>query len=156
MKNNKWKPQASFGGQVIRLSYNLTQAAKKALKQSGLEHVSFARFWVLHELSLEPLNQASLCERLGQKPPSMMEMLDRLAQDNLVKSKALRSDPRRKQWSLTAQGFRDYQKAREVIRDVGRKMDQFFYEQGIPEKEISRVKEILTLLNREHFQEESR
>lgn len=146
-----WNPQISLGGLISHLSFKLRKRAEAALTDSGLGHISFARFWTLHELHESPKNQAALCEKLNQRAPSMMEMLNRLKSDGLVTAKASASDPRRKLWSLSAAGKRDYLRAREALRDVGRDIDDFFRKNGVKSQEVERIKEVLALLSHTHL-----
>jgi len=148
---SKWNPHVSLGGIVSELSYKLRKKAEKELVAHSLEHISFARFWTLHELYDAPKNQATLCKQLSQRAPSMMEMLNRLKSEGLVKSKSSPTDSRKKLWSLSIKGKRDYLEAKEVLRNVGRGIDNFFEKNKILPDEVERVKEILGTLSQKHF-----
>ena len=152
--NDNWQPHGSLGGIVISLGKNLIYHGKTELVNNGLKNISWGRFWVLHALYEEPQNQASLCKILGQKPPSMIQMLRRLGDEKIIKFIAHPNDVRRKEWSLTAKGRKHYQKAKIVLRSTGHKMDLFLKENKIEPNEIQRVKEILSLINSKFIPEQ--
>jgi len=155
-KTEHWRPEGSLGALITLTSLKMRQRAKNDLAKMGLGHISVARFWVMHELDESPRNQATLCKRLKQSAPSMMEMLERLRVDGLVKFTAEASDPRKKRWDLTPRGRKDYLKARETLRDIGRGFDKIFQENEISDLEVDRFKQILQLLNDDFFREEQR
>ena len=142
-----WQPHGSLGGIVILLGQNLTNFGKKELVKNGMKHISWGRFWVLQALNEAPQNQASLCKKLGQKAPSMIDMLRRLNDEKIIKFIAHPNDVRRKEWSLTTKGKKDYQKAKKILRNIGFKMDTILKENKVEPSEIQRVNEILSLLN---------
>jgi DNA-binding MarR family transcriptional regulator len=141
-----WKPHVSFGGLVTSLSLKMRKRTEADLVEAGLAHISFPRFWVMNALSVGPKSQAELCRLLVQRAPSMMEMLRRLESDGLTRYTQSETDARRKTWALTAKGRREHLRAREIIRDVGRRIDAFFVDYGVSEVELTRIKQILSEL----------
>ena len=93
-----WQPHGSLGGIVILLGQNLTNFGKKELVKNGMKHISWGRFWVLQALNEAPQNQASLCKKLDQKAPSMIDMLRRINDEKIIKFIAHPNDVRRKEW----------------------------------------------------------
>jgi DNA-binding MarR family transcriptional regulator len=149
--SNQWKPLESFGGLVMLLNQKLIKASRDALIAAGLDSMTFGRFWVLHALAERPQNQSSLCRALMQSPPSMMEMLQRLAKDGLIQATSSKTDVRRKEWSLTAEGKKTYIKAQKALRGVGNSMDEFFRSNGISASHLDEIKKTLSLLCHVHF-----
>lgn len=135
--------QASFGGLVVTVGTRLSERGKAALASSGLSHLSFGRIGVLSILLVAPTTQAELCKALRQKPPSMGELLERLAKDGLVFSTPDKTDRRKTNWALTPQGRRDIEKARTVMRKTGRRLDRSLRKMGVSEKELDRFKAVL-------------
>jgi DNA-binding MarR family transcriptional regulator len=150
-----WKPYDSLGGLITSLSLKMARACKQGLEASEINNITVGRFWVMHALFQQPQNQRSLCLMLQQSAPSMMEMLQRLQKDKLVKAKASQSDPRKKEWSLTDLGKKTYLNSKNIFRDVGFAIDSFFKEKNISKEEVEAAKKILFALDREHYGEKS-
>lgn len=136
---------------MMATAAELSKEGKREMRKHRLAHLSYGRVGVLALLLQGPHTQAELAQKLGQKPPSMMEMLEGLEKDKLVQYTADPKDKRKFDWSLTVQGKRDALEAKELLRKVGGELDQFFQENKISEKEIGRFKEILLLLLKGYF-----
>lgn len=140
-----WRPHDSWGGLVITAGARIKELSREGLSRAGLSHLSHGRIGVLSLLLAGPFTQAELCRTLGQKPPSMMEMLARLAKEGLVVSAPDPTDHRKVQWSLSERGRRDIVLARAAFRKSGNRIDRFFSKRGVVASEIERTKEILRL-----------
>ena len=135
--------QDSLGGLIVAVAKRLSEAGRQALVDAGLGHLSFGRIGVLSFLIDGAGTQAELCRALRQKPPSMGELLQRLAKEGLVDSEADPNDGRRTNWSLTARGERDILKARTVFRQSAKQIDRALDALGVTNNELGRIKQVL-------------
>lgn len=149
--NETWNPHLSFGSLIMAVASEVSKQGKREMRKNRLGHLSYGRVGVLALLLQSPLTQAELAQKLGQKPPSMMEMLEGLEQEGLIQYTPDLQDKRKFDWSLTKKGKKDALEAKNLLRTVGKELDQFFKENKIGEKEIERFKEILLLLLRKNF-----
>ncbi len=138
--------QASFGGLIVTVGNRVSEQGRAALGTAGLSHLSFGRIGVLSILLVEPTTQAELCRSLHQKPPSMGELLERLEKDGLVFGTPDETDRRRTHWALTPRGRRDVERAREVMRKAGLRLDRSLQKAGVSDKELSRFRAVLASL----------
>ncbi len=146
-----WNPHLSFGSLILAVAAEISKQGKREMRKHRLGHLSYGRIGVLALLLQSPHTQAELAQKLGQKPPSMMEMLEGLEQEKLIQYTPDLQDKRKYDWSLTKKGEKDALEAKNLLRRVGKELDQFFKENKIGKNEIERLKEILLLLLRKNF-----
>ena len=151
----RFHPHGSFAGLVMEAGTRVSRLGLEALARAGLQHLSFGRIGVLSHLLDGPATQADLCAILGQKPPSMGELLARLSNERLVTSAPDDHDGRKTNYSLTLKGRRDILKARTVFRKSGRRIDRELARMAVSPRELERFKRILSRCIEEMEHEES-
>jgi DNA-binding MarR family transcriptional regulator len=147
----EWKPHASWGGLMLSAAAEMSKRSKAAFNRHRLAHVSPARIGILSILLQGPSTQAEMSRALRVAPPSMMEMMERLEADGLVKRSRDESDKRKINWQISDKGKRDTLQARALMRTQGKMLDRFFSEKGVTPQEIERFKEVLRLLLDEYL-----
>ncbi len=137
-----WKPQESFAGLVVAAANLIREKGLEKLKSKGIQ-LSHGRIGVLSSLMISKKSQAQLCQELGQKAPSMMEMLQRLQKDKLIKKIDHETDKRVKLWFLTKKGEKYILMTQETFKNEGRKLDRFFKKSKISDKQLEELKSFL-------------
>lgn len=148
-EEGQWRPHQSWGGLIVEVAAKISAVGYRALKEAGLSHLSYGRIGVLSLLLISPSTQVQLCRKLGQKSPSMGEMLGRLKKDGLVTGVPNREDRRKNFWYLTPLGRKDILKVKSVFKKTGTLIDEALSKNSVAEKELERFKEILILFNAE-------
>lgn len=100
-----------------RCWYGLNQAFRKRLAHIGLTPNQFT---VLRWLEEDPggIRQTTICDRMASDPNTIAALVERMANDGLIKRKIDPSDRRARLISITAKGRRLYTKARPVAIDL--------------------------------------
>ncbi|MBX7149284.1 winged helix DNA-binding protein [bacterium] len=139
-------PPKKLGALLIEAGEKIAKVRDTTLKKANLNHLSHGRVLVLTVLADGPATQADICRYVGQKPPSMMEMLQRLEKSHLVKKEKHPESNRKVLWSLTTKGKKDWEKAQGLLFKMTQVVDATLTKGGYPPKKVEEMKAFLSFI----------